>query len=51
MNEEKNPVEEIRATRHRIAEDCGNDLHKIMEHAAETMRKMGLVESPSFALQ
>lgn len=49
MNKEKSPVEEIRATRHRIAVECGNDLHKIMEHAAEAVKKMGLVESPSFA--
>lgn len=45
MNKEMSPVDEIRATRHRIAEECGNDLRKIMEHAAESMRKMGLVET------
>lgn len=28
-------IQEVRAIRHQIAQDCGNDVHKISEHADE----------------
>jgi len=46
-NKEMTPVEEVRAVRHRIAEECGHDIRKIMEHAANAMRTMKLVATPA----
>ena len=34
-------LDEIRATRDRIARDCGYDLHKIMEQAQQVCRDLG----------
>ena len=42
MNKRLTPVEEVRAIRHRIAEECGNDIKRIMEHASQAVRSMGL---------
>jgi len=47
MNKEITPVEEVRAVRHRIAEECGHDIRKIMEHAANAMRSMKLTTVPA----
>ena len=38
----KTPVEEVREIRHRIAEECGNDIRRIKEHAKATMQALGL---------
>jgi len=48
MDKDMTPVEEVRAVRHRIAEECEHDIRKIMEHAANAMRAMKLVATPSF---
>ena len=32
-------IEEVRAIRHQIAEECGNDLRKITAHAKEVTRR------------
>lgn len=32
-------VDEVRAIRHQIAAECGNDLRKITEHAKEVTRR------------
>lgn len=34
-------IDEVRATRHRIAAECGNDIMKIIEHATATAAEMG----------
>lgn len=34
-------LDELRATRDRIARDCGYDLHKIMEQARQASRDLG----------
>lgn len=34
-------IDEIRATRDRIARECGYDLHKIMERAQQAYRELG----------
>ena len=31
-------IDEVRRVRHQIAQECGNDIHKITEHAAEFVR-------------
>lgn len=38
-------IDEVRATRHRIAEECGHDLMKITEHAEKAARELGRRES------
>ena len=46
-------IDEIRATRDRIARDCGYDLHKIMEQARKASRDLGFtnrVKVPEVAL-
>ena len=46
-------LDEIRATRDRIARDCGYDLHKIMERAQQVCRELGFsnrVKIPEAAL-
>ena len=46
-------LDEIRATRDRIASDCGYDLHKIMERAQQICRDLGFsnrVKIPETAL-
>ena len=38
-------IEEVRAIRHQIAAECGNDLRKITEHAKEaTHRFLGRIK-------
>ena len=32
-------IDEVRATRHRIAEECGHDIMKIIEHAEKAATK------------
>ena len=49
MEKQMTPVEEVRAIRHSIAEECGNDIRRIMEHAAVAMRELGLHTVPAFA--
>ena len=34
-------IDEVRAVRHRIAEECGNDIMKIIEHAAASAAELG----------
>ena len=46
-------LDEIRATRDRIARNCGYDLHKIMERARQASRDLGFtnrVKVPEGAL-
>jgi len=38
-------IDEVRAVRHRIAAECGNDLDKIAQRAAEAARRFK--ESPA----
>lgn len=34
-------IDEVRAARHLIAEECGNDLEKIARHAQEAADRLG----------
>ena len=36
MNEDSPIVAEVRRIRHKIAEQCGNDIQKIIEHARKS---------------
>ena len=38
-------IDKVRATRHRIAEECGHDPMKIIEHAEKAARELGRRES------
>lgn len=34
-------IQEVRAVRRKIAEECGNDIQKIIEHSEATMQRYG----------
>ena len=38
-------VDEVRATRHRVAEECGHDIMKIIEHAEKAAKELGRREN------
>ena len=38
-------IDEVRATRHRIAEECGHDIMKIIEHAENAAKELGRREN------
>jgi len=41
MDEKKSIIQEVREARRQIAEQCGNDLRKITEHALEVAHRLG----------
>lgn len=41
MTNQKSIIQEVREIRRQIAEQCGNDVRKITEHALEVAQRLG----------